>query len=64
MPAYRVYQVDAAGHIVGPPIIIEADADDEAVTLAAQCARESGFAVEIWDEARRVGSVDHRPGEI
>jgi hypothetical protein len=64
MRAYRIYQVDAAGHVVAPPKIVEADTDEEAVTQAAQWARDNAFAVEIWDEGRRVGLVDCRPGEV
>jgi hypothetical protein len=40
-----------------------ADTDEEAVRQAAQWAITNRFAVEIWDEARRVGLVDHRPDE-
>jgi hypothetical protein len=55
MIAYRIYPVDEAGHIQGPPIVIECE-DDAAAVLEAR-ERIDGVAAEIWDGGRRVAVI-------
>lgn len=52
MRQYRVYLIDKAGHVAGPPQIISCEDDEAAVVKAKQYV--DGVAVEIWDEGRRV----------
>jgi hypothetical protein len=58
MRTYRAYQIDSTGSVTGPPTIIEAASDAEAVLKAMQSL--DGFDIEVWDEARRVGKIEHR----
>lgn len=46
MTRYRIYELDARGHIVGPPQAIECETEDEAVAEARK--RAGVLAVEIW----------------
>jgi hypothetical protein len=55
MVAYRIYRVDEAGHIQGPPIVIECEDDDDALLKAQRYV--DGLAVEIWDGARQVAVI-------
>jgi hypothetical protein len=53
--AYRIYVLDREDHISGPPIDVTCDSDDEAMTAAR--AHLSGYPVEVWLGARRVGRL-------
>jgi hypothetical protein len=53
MPTYRIYSVDAGGHVTTPPIVIECDNDAEAVAKAKSLDFGSR-CVEIWQGSRRV----------
>ena len=52
---YRIYQFEKARHIVGPPVVITCDADEEAVAEARQYV--DGVSVEVWEQARIVASL-------
>ena len=52
MPQYRVYKLDAAGHISVPPEIILSDDDQEVIGKARQLV--TGTAIEVWEAARLV----------
>jgi hypothetical protein len=52
MTAYRFYFLDSAGHVAGPPDIVEC-ADDRAAIEAAK-ALVNGKAIEVWEMARIV----------
>jgi hypothetical protein len=51
MPQYRIYQV-RDNHIAGPPIEIEAESDDAAITQTKQML--DGADLELWNGARFV----------
>jgi hypothetical protein len=53
MPTYRIYSVDAGGHVTAPPIVIECDNDAEAVAKAKSLEFDCG-CVEIWQGSRQV----------
>jgi hypothetical protein len=46
MPTYRIYRLDAAGHILAPPCVVEQPTDQLAVEAARQ--RAGVLAVELW----------------
>jgi hypothetical protein len=52
MPTYRMYRIDAAGHIPEPSKTIECDDEDHAVEQARQYV--DGLAVELWEGARLI----------
>ncbi|MCK1334899.1 hypothetical protein IVB38_02285 [Bradyrhizobium sp. 38] len=52
MAEYRLYRFDKDGHIQGPPVIVDREDDDAAVTQAKQYV--DGFAIQVWDRARCV----------
>ena len=56
MTVYRVYVVDAGGHTSQPPQVIECNDDQEALKQARQLV--DGKAVEVWNEAKRVGLLE------
>ena len=41
MPAYRIYIVTSDGHITAPAHVIECEDEQEAISKAAQAAREA-----------------------
>jgi hypothetical protein len=43
---YRIYRLDGAGHITGPPKIISCETEQEATERARQDA--DGCTVEVW----------------
>ena len=51
MPDYRAYLIKR-GHIEGPPNIVVADTDQEAIDQAKQLV--DGHDVELWERARFV----------
>jgi hypothetical protein len=55
MADYRIYRVDAGGHISEPSKVITCDSDDEAVEKARQLT--GAWAVELWAGARFVCRV-------
>lgn len=56
MTAYRIYVLDLAGHVAGPPQIVECTDDQEAIRQARQCL--DAKPIEVWDGAKRVGRVE------
>jgi hypothetical protein len=56
MLTYRVYVVDAEGHVFGPPYIVQCGDDDEAVRQAHQYLE--GKPVEVWRDAKRVARLE------
>jgi hypothetical protein len=58
MPKYRAYQLDGAGHATGPPAVLEAATDEEALVKAMEWL--IGLDLEIWDEARCIARIEHR----
>ena len=55
MVAYRIYLVNRAGQLQGPPIVIECQNDDAVVIKAREYV--DGSSAEIWDEARKVATI-------
>jgi hypothetical protein len=53
MVEYRVYRIDASGHVLGVPDVIECE--DDAARIKAQ-AYVDGCAIEVWDRARKVAA--------
>ena len=56
MAMYRVYQLDGAQHIKGPPAHLDCSDDDEAIAKSE--AYLNGHGVEIWQESRLVKKLD------
>ena len=54
MPDYRLYVLDAAGHI-GAAEWIEAKSDDEAIAFAR--GKKHGRPSELWDRNRLVATI-------
>ena len=52
MTQYRLYFLDWQNRVLGPPKILEAWDDQEAVDRARQFV--DGYAVEVWDRARLI----------
>lgn len=52
MPTYRIFRVDAGGHIPGPSTIIECETEQQALQQARQLV--DGLAVELWEGARMI----------
>jgi hypothetical protein len=59
MPQYRAYSIDESGRVFAPPKIIEAGTGAEAIAQAMHWV--DGHALEIWDEAQRIGLIERRP---
>jgi len=55
MALYRLYDVDAQGHVISPPLTAEYDDDRTAIAWAE--VEGAGRDVEFWQEARRVIAV-------
>ncbi len=55
MRSYRCYFLDKDGRISALEVV-ECDSDDEARQMALQMLRQRPhhFAVEVWDQARRI----------
>ena len=62
MTSYRVYQLDAAGHIVHADWL-EADTDEAAEVLALKLCGPGVPTVELWQAARRVSVLSCGGGE-
>lgn len=56
MTTYRLYTV-RQDHIAGPPAIITADSDSEAVEKAFQLMYGDSMEIEVWELARRVAKL-------
>lgn len=56
MPTYRVYCFSEQGHVHRPPRLIDCPNDDAAMALVRQWQEEC--ALEVWDDARRVGRIE------
>jgi hypothetical protein len=52
MPLYRVYFVDRAGHVSGPPEVIDCADDDTAREEAKQFI--DGQDIEVWEGPRAI----------
>lgn len=52
MPEYRIYSINADGHVASPPEIVECESDGEAADKARLLL--DGKHLEIWDGTRRV----------
>ena len=59
MPACRVYSINQAGHISGPPEIVECPGDQEAAQIAKLFI--DGKDVEVWDGPRFVVGLKAAP---
>ena len=56
MIGYRIFAFDEDNHIVGVPVIIECEGDQEAIEAANQLLE--GKALEIWQLDRRVARLE------
>ena len=56
MGLYRIYMLDAHGHVAAPPNLIECDSDQEAVHHARQYF--DGMPVEVWRDAKRIERIN------
>ena len=54
MSTYRVYKVNGHNRIDGPPAMIEADTDEEAM-LKAQPFAANGSSAEVWRGTHLIG---------
>jgi hypothetical protein len=52
MLSYRVYTLDAGGHVCGPPTVLECADDGQAIAEAK--ALSIGLRVEVWQGSRQV----------
>ena len=59
VPAYRIYSINQAGHISGPPEIVECPDDQEAAQIAKLFI--DGKDVEVWDGPRFVVGLKAAP---
>jgi hypothetical protein len=65
VPEYRVYHLDASGHVDGPPDDFTCKDDDTAIARAKQLV--DGHDVELWDLDRlvvRLESPDKLPSAM
>jgi hypothetical protein len=56
-PAFRIYVYDERGRVMHPPIEVECEDDDAALSRARQLL-DTGSAVEVWKLGRLVGRLD------
>ena len=56
---YRAFRISPLGKIEGPPIVIEASDDDNALRHASTLV--NGHAVELWDCSRFIAALPPRP---
>ena len=56
MVGYRIFAFEEDSHIVGPPVIIECESDQEAIEAAKKML--DGKALEIWQLDRRVARLE------
>lgn len=62
MPLYRIYRVDADGHILAPAFAV--NLANERAAVAEALTRVGALAVELWQGAhliRRFEPADERP---
>ncbi|RVT90259.1 hypothetical protein [Sphingomonas crocodyli] len=59
MPIYRLFRLSSEGRIWGPGELC--DLNDDAGAIEAARGLGHTYAVEVWDEARRVEIVAPRP---
>jgi hypothetical protein len=55
MQQYRVYVLDAEGHILGPPEVLECPDDRATIEQARQLL--DGRVIEVWKSSRRIISL-------
>ncbi len=55
MPDYRLYRLNDAGRIKGPPVVLTSSSDEEAIKEAQQY--RDGSDMELWERSRRVASI-------
>lgn len=58
MEQYRVYALDADGHLCGPSEVIECPDDGAAIEQARELL--DGRAIEVWNRSRRVITLEPR----
>ena len=58
MTDYKLYNLDAAGRVTGPPEVLSAESDAEAIRLSRELKNER---FELWRETTRVLSSGSRP---
>jgi hypothetical protein len=57
---YKVYVMDATGHISTPPLVIRCADDQEAIRQARQYL--DGTAVEVWQDRKLVAKLAPEDG--
>jgi hypothetical protein len=62
MPAYRVYFLDLADHVKGPPVIVRCADDHEAMQQARRYL--DGKPVEVWLDGTLVGRLEPDDGGV
>ena len=55
MANYRIYRIDSAGKIDGPPLTVQRDSDKAVLEMVGE--EMSGQAVEIRDGSRLVATI-------
>ena len=55
MGLYRIYVLDALGHIAAPANIVECDSDQEATHHAQRYL--DGKPIEVWLNAKRIARI-------
>ena len=55
MPWYRIFEINAEGHIAGPSKAIECADDQQAIEQAKQL--KDGKIVEVWTGPRRIAEI-------
>jgi hypothetical protein len=55
MTNYRIYRIDSAGKIDGPPLNVQRDSGEDVLEMVGE--QMSGQAVEIWDGSRRLATI-------
>jgi hypothetical protein len=58
MAVYRAYPLDARGHIQKR---IDFEAEDDAAALNHARQYVDGNDIEVWQQARKVGKLEHDP---
>jgi hypothetical protein len=55
MPWYRIFEINADGHIAGPAKVIVCADDEKAVEQAKRL--KNGEIVEVWHGKRRIAEI-------
>ena len=62
MTNYRIYKLDVDRRIVHPALILQRETDDEVLEAVRRSVCD--YTVEIWDGARRVGTIQASCSEM